>query len=129
MCHIQGDRLPLDWRTRKLFSHTCPLLAAKLSLSHLMLSGLSQYHSVFSLVVLDIHTSMFSVVVLRNSIVLNGNYSYTISLHNILHGGNATGSILTVQCCVKQDWRSYAFWLFSLDWQKVQLTLVWSCWS
>jgi hypothetical protein len=62
------------------------------------------------LVVFEMHTSTVATVVKHSvqkwSLMLNRNYSYIKSLYNILHGGNDIGnfigSILTVQCHVKQ---------------------------
>jgi hypothetical protein len=113
LCTGRG-RLSSDWSPKNLFSHACPLLAAKPLLSHLMLAGLCEQQCVFNcLDVLEIHTSTFAIVVKYNfqnlSIVLIRYYLYTLSLHTILHGGKAVesfiGSILTVQCYVKQRFK------------------------
>jgi hypothetical protein len=119
-------RLSLDFLTRNLFSHACPLLATELSLNHQILTGLS------CLVVLEICTSTVAsdvkYSVQKCSTILNRNYSCNISLYNILHGGNVNSkfhwkypdstvphnttiyNIITKLCCMGLLLEKNKFW-------------------
>jgi hypothetical protein len=65
-----------------LFAHACPLLATQSSLRHAILPGLSQQRCLFNISLsFEIHSAV------KTNVQKYRNYSLTIRLYIVLHGG------------------------------------------